>query len=386
MKRWMGLALAACLLLVGCGAEDRKELAGELPQEEPMEQTQWPAVETIPPVEELPVTPDYADWQMAYAALLEEQAAQLAYLRNVDRPDYDPNTVYGEMEEVSGTYTLYDVDKNGTPELLVSYGSSTAARHTTFYSFVDGALVELGDRHSGAGSFYHWPEENAVAFNWAKMGGHTVTKLRIVDGKLAEEPVFEEYVSAAPYTEMEEIVPGSVSLRENRTYIELPAVSALTLPVFHYGKDRTPQPIDPERDAPANEKIEEALNGGAFYAVSADGFGGDVGWTNLEDYLAPDGVTPYNDLPMEVRETTWLDLNGDGQSEALVTVTAAEADDYEDTKLVIFSWEEAVYAYCMNYMESYDLRETVFTHRSDRRDVFSVDFAGAQFYWYGVEA
>ena len=384
MKRWRGLALAACLLLAGCGAEEgtEKEPAQELPQAE-----QQPVVETIPPVEELPVMPDYVDWQEAYAALLEEKAERLEYLRNVDRPDYDPDTVYGELEEVSGSYCVYDIDKDGTPELLASWCSSTAARHTTFYTFTGGKLVELGDRHTGGGAFYHWPEENAVAFNWAKMGGHTVTKLSIVEGKLTEEPVFEEHVPTSPYTDIGKIVPDSFYLRENRTHIEMPQVSALTLPIHHYGKDRTAQPLDPDRDALAHEKIEEALSGfGAFYGVSADGFGGDTGWTNLEDYLAPSGVTPYNDLPMEVREISWLDFNGDGQREALLTIAAAGADDYEDTKQVIFSWEdEAVYAYCSNYMESYDLTGTVFTSRYDHRNRFAVDFDGPQFYAYGVE-
>lgn len=383
MKKKYLLALAACLLLSGCGGDTVPTEQEAPPRAESIEQAEPPVVETIPPVEELLEHTEAADWQNVYAALLEEKAGEVERLRNFDRPDYDPNSVQSEIDAVSGSYILYDIDKDGIPELLFR---CQFGWYTEFYGYRDGQAVLLGGMPSKDTSFYSCPEENAVAFNWARMGIHTVTKLRIVDGKLEEELIFEEEVPASPYTEMEEIIPGSVCLRENRTYIEMPQVSALTLPIYDYGKDRTAQPIAPDRDTAARENIQAVLDGGPFYGVSADGFGGDTGWTILKDYLAPDGVTPYNDLPMEVYRTTWLDFNGDGQSEALLTIMAAGEDDYEDTKQVIFSLEEdgVVYAYCNNYMAFYDLTGTVFTGRYDMED-FAVDFAGPQFYFYGVE-
>jgi len=106
----------------------------------------------------------------------------------------------------------------------------------------------------------------------------------------------------------------------------------------------------------------------------------------VEDYLAPGGVDLYNDLPMEIRETTWRDFNGDGQTDVLLTIAAAEGDDNGDTKKVIFSLEEGgvVYAYCYNYMSFYELTGTVFTGIADMHD-FSVAFDGPQIYCYGVE-
>ena len=190
-----------------------------------------------------------------------------------------------------------------------------------------------------------------------------------------------------PYTDIADIVPGSCYLWENRTYVELPELQALTLPIVDYGTVRTAQPLDAERDALAKQKTEEVLNGsGKFYGVSADGFGGDTGWTKLADYLAPNGVSEYNDFPLEIQETQWLDLNGDGQNEALVTVVAAAEDDYEDTKQVIFSYEEdgMVYAYCKNHMGFYDLAGTAFAGKYDMED-FTVAFDGAQIYVDGVK-
>ena len=102
--------------------------------------------------------------------------------------------------------------------------------------------------------------------------------------------------------------------------------------------------------------------------------------------LAPGGVTPYNNLPMECREVVWQDLNGDGQTEAVLTVAAAAADDYEDTKRIIFALDAdgTVYAYCMNYMWDCSLEGTVFVPAYRNGEAYSVDFQGPQFYCYGV--
>ena len=67
-----------------------------------------------------------------------------------------------------------------------------------------------------------------------------------------------------------------------------------------------------------------------------------------------------------------------------MTVRNAEGDSFPDTKYVIFAEQEGtVYAYCMNYMESYQLDGAVF--RSELMgDAFSVSFDGYQCYEYGV--
>ena len=393
MQKCMIWLLVGCLLLSGCSGKEQAEQPGEqnvvtaeTPEEQPSAEPADPEepdeflVESAAPKEPAAV----ADWQRVYMEFLAEKAAQVVHLRNAQRPDYDPNEVGAEIEAVSGHYALSDIDKDDVPELLFR---CQFGWYTEIYGCREGKAVLLGGVHTKDASFYSWPGENALALDWARMGGHTVTKLSVVDGALAEEVIFEEFVPESPYTKMAEIVPGSTCLWENRTFVELPEVSALTLPILHYGKDRTPQPVDAERDEAAKAAIEGVLTGGSpFYGVSADGFGGDTGRTTLEAYLAPGGVTPYHNLPMEVRETVWLDFNGDGQREALLTLRGAEADDYDDTKQVIFAWDGAdtVYAYCNNYMDFYDLVGTVFTGKYDMHD-FAVDFDGPQFYCYGVE-
>lgn len=378
--KWLGAALVLCLLLTACG--------GETIQTPEREENEVPEEQT-PEKPEALKGPEYTDWQVAYAAFLEELAEQVKALRDTDRPDYDPNTVELEIGEASGTYVLYDIDKDGVPELLLRYGLGEAGYHTTVYGYRDGAVAEIGDISTGHTSLYTWPGENAVAYNWGHMGGHFVDKISIVDGKLEETKFFEESTFNDPekeYTSMADIVPGSVYLRETRTLTELPELTALTLPIYDYGRERTEAELDPERDEAARKVIETVLeDGGAFYGVTADGFGGDTGWTTLQAYLQPGGVTEYAEKPLEVTAPwAWEDFNGDGQREAVVTVRNAEGDSFSDTKYVIFAEQNGtVYAYCMNYVVDYQLDGIIF--RSElMEDAFGVSFDQYQCYEYGV--
>ena len=386
MKKWMGAALALCLLLTACGGEtvQTPEQGGTTV---PEEEAQTPETSAEPEKSETPKEPEYADWQVAYAAFLGGLAEQVKVLRDSTRPDYDPNTVELEIGEISGTYVLYDIDKDGVPELLLRYGLGEAGYHTTVYGYMDGTVSELGDVPTGHTSLYTWPGENAVAYNWGHMGGHFVDQLSIVDGALEETKFFEEdnfNDPEKPYTSMSDIVPGSTYLRETRTLAELPELGGLTLPIYDYGRERAE--LDPERDEEARQAIGTALkDGGAFYGVTADGFGGDTGWTTLKDYLQPGGVTEYADLPMEITAPwAWEDFNGDGQRETVVTVRNAEGDRFSDTRYVIFAEQEGtVYAYCMNYMENYQLDGIIF--RSELwEDAFGVSFDRYQCYEYGA--
>ena len=68
-----------------------------------------------------------------------------------------------------------------------------------------------------------------------------------------------------------------------------------------------------------------------------------------------------------------------------MTIRNGEGDRFPDTRYVIFSEQQGtVYAYCLNYMDSYELEGQTF--RSDlMEDVFGVSFDKEQCYKYGVE-
>ena len=389
MKKLYGVILAACLLLTACGEtpsseHDKEDLPPQMtegPEDTKTEEKQPESEE--PSVPDEPDTPDEA-WRGAYADFLEGLAKELERFRNFTHPDYDPNAPEGGAEDVMGTYMLYDIDKNGIPELLIRYGVSEVGSHTSAYGYENGEVVLYGDIHSGHTSFYTWPGENGLAYNWQHMGGHFVDRVFLAGGELVQEKFFEEGTSAPAmeYTPVEEVLPGSVLLQEAKTYVELPEIRALTLPIYDYGVERTAKP-DPVRQDAVRKAVEAVLRDGAeFYGVSADGFGGDTGWTTMEQYLKPGGITEFADRPLRIDgEAYWEDLNGDGLEEAVLIVKSGEGDTFDNMSYVILTEEgEKVYAYCMNYMNSTVLEDGIF--KRSWGEMFSISFGGGQFYRY----
>ena len=59
--------------------------------------------------------------------------------------------------------------------------------------------------------------------------------------------------------------------------------------------------------------------------VSSDGFGGDTGAMTLERYLAPGGVDCYAETAQRIGKLTWLDVNGDGQTECVLSLLDGES-------------------------------------------------------------
>lgn len=378
MKRWTLWVIAVCLLLAGCaGIETLPENAPENVPERS---------EEVPPEIPAAATPSYSDWQAAYAALLEEKAAEVQRLSNFDRPDYDPNTVASEIDAVKGTYVLYDIDKNGVPELLFTCQNGW---YTELYGYQAQGVAELGGMYSKDVAFYSWPEGNGLVYNWGRMGGQYMDRITLVDGVLQQETFFEEGMTeaVAEYTAVETVVPGSIYLYRNPATVELPSFGAQTLPIERYGQETVPQPMDPQRDEQAREAITAALNGETeFYGVTADGYGGNTGWITMEAYLAPGGATEYTSAPLEVAEQTWVDFNCDGQSEALVVLHHPEGDPYGGVMQVIFSWQgESVFAYCLNYMDSYTWTGTAFVSAYPEECTLNVAFDESACYLFAVE-
>jgi len=391
MKRVYGVLLAACLLLTACGEtispgqEDvrqppRDVETDDLPEQGGAEQSPAPTVPALPPV---PADP----WRDAYAGFLEGLAEEVAQFRDFTHPDYDPNDLEGGAYQVSGTYMLYDIDKSGIPELLIRYGLSEASYHTSVYGFVEDEVVLMGDIGTGHTNLYSWPGENGLAYNWAHMGGHFVDRVFLEDGKLMQERFFEEGLDTpikVEYVPVEELLPGSIYLRQASTYVELPILHALTLPIYDYGVEKTKE-VDVVQSEAARNAIEAVLqNGTEFYAVSADGFGGDAGWTTMGQYLQPGGITDFADWPMELaEEVRWADLNGDGQEDALLTVRSNSEEDlfFEPRFLILAEQDGVVYGYCLNYMGHYELQDGVFVNAL-WEDLFAVSFYGPQIYRY----
>lgn len=334
-----------------------------------------------------------ADWQRAYADFLRKLCRQEAAVRNIERPDYDPNAYAAEIGALSSGCCLYDINEDGIPEMFLRYGNCEAAYRTCVYGWVDGAAVELGEFPSGHSSLYTWPGENAVAFDWGHMGGHYVQKISLTDSTLTFEDVFSEYVEPGEeYTDIADIVPGSTVLREARTTLGLTfsegagsgADRPLLLPIYDYGRERPAAEMDPDRDEAAQRAITAVLEDGAeFYGVSADGFGGDTGWATLEQYLAPGGVDRFADTPQTVEKLAWVDMDQDGQRECVLRLLDGR-EGWADQYIIFREQDGTVYAYCVNYCVSHEIGTDGVFRDAEWQSTFAVSFWKNQCYLYTV--
>ena len=326
------LGLALCLLLSGCGGPPAEE------------RTEGPLVQTIE-LEE--------NWRTAYVEFLENLCEEEKAVLNIGRPDYDPNDYPAQAGNLSKEYFLYDLDRDGVPELVIR--SNHYRSDIRFLTVRDGAAAEIGRLDGRYMAFYTSPDQPGIIVRETPKGPVFVFRVWIEDGELCRgEYLYETDLGVRCVDDafrMEDVVPGAEYIRGCRTMAEWPEHTPLTLPIYDYGRETAAAELDPERDGAARAAILAALEeGAAFCAVSGDGCGGDAGWTTLADYLRAGGISEYAEKPLISRRRAWVDLDGDGRRECVLYVEHDAGDYIQSGYFVVLSQQEgAVYAYCLNY-------------------------------------
>ena len=325
-----------------------------------------------------------ASWRAAYIGLLERVCEEEKDLRNPERPDYEPG-----RPQATQVYYLYDVDKDGVPELFLR--SDRMGYETRVYTAEEGQAVEVGMLESRDIQFYTCPEEPYIVAEENQRGYFLVYKIGLSGGALdIQEPFYETDKGAftwadgsdAAYPGMTALLPDSVYLQGARALLEYPELAPQTLPIEDYGKERNREP-EPGQDAAARAAIAAVLEGsGRFYAVTGDGWCGDVGWTTLADYLQPGGVTEYAELPLTVTARTWADVNEDGQAECLLRVRNSKGDYASNTYTVILSEQAGtVYAYCLSFGD-YEVGQSGTLRGEAAQGAVRLSFRENQCYFY----
>ena len=158
-----------------------------------------------PQPEEPEPAPEEMPWREAYVALLASVRAQ--------------NT--GSDEEDAIEYHLYDIDKNGVPELMIEYGRYEACRHASIYTCSDGGVVNLtddgGDSFMGMSHtyFYTWPDGNGVVLYGGHMGSAWASRLQLENNELVGVGLIDEYIEdfeTQQYTDIQTVAPGTEGL------------------------------------------------------------------------------------------------------------------------------------------------------------------------------
>lgn len=343
-RRPIFLMLAGMMTLTACKTVEQPPEPTPAPTQLPTA-APTPEPSGVEPEVYVPDMPagDYSPWQTAYARFLAETAAR-------DYPPVD-QLVGVEALEQSDNYSLYDVDKDGIPELFIRYGLGEAGYHTTCYTFRDGEVAEAGDFPSGHASLHSDPEENGALFFWGHMGSAYMDRLAIVDGELTNlGEIFSEDINASQqseYTAPGQVVPGSSPLGEYGTHTvrDRRWSEALTLPVYDY--NTPPRLLEaPLEEAEVRAAIGRVLwENGEFYGVAGEGFYGDTGSITLEEYLRSGAAFPFSGNPLLSKEYAFADVNGDGQTDCVLRLERTGENDTLTFFAVFHVGEDKVYAY-----------------------------------------
>lgn len=233
----------------------------------------------------------YAPWQEAYAEFLKD-------LRTAEyRYKLGELTCPGDDKPVE-VYSLYDVDKDGVPELFLKRGACEADFSTQVYTFRDGQISGLGSFSSGHSGLYTVPEEKAVLVWYSHMGYGDIEKFVVTDGNsfvhgetlLSED---EDDTRWDGYTVPGEVVPGSQSIPSYYIGTRFRSVDspALVLPVFDFQGREFPAPME---EAKVRTMVDQVLHQNRpFWGVSGEGFDGDTGLITWTEYLQPGSAYRY---------------------------------------------------------------------------------------------
>lgn len=334
---------------------------------------------------------DYAPWQTAYMDFL-TKLCQIEMGLPWDYMVDDVDEIYkglaadergvttdgsltSTMAMGSYDYSLYDVDRDGVPELFVAYGF--ARDFTQCYTFRDGQLVCVGEFGTKDSALYGHPEKGAILCHWGRMGGAELCEYDMADGVLGEKQVLFTEGGVNEYTATEEIVPGAQPINDHYTCRGEFDWNRFSAPEsegagWHPGDPSEGKamllPICDWYDGPAatgdssetaRAAILAALDGERpLYGASGDHFYGDVGWTTWEEYIQPGRAHPYSDRPLEIAGSVWLDMNGDGQEECVLRLEAErDGEVWLDQATVVLSAQDGtVYAYYFGFYGSAELR------------------------------
>lgn len=358
-------------------------------------------------VQEADVPPgEYEPWKEAYADLLRKLRQNTRKVMHEITASLHEFTVFYDTDidgvadlylfGGSSYYSLYDVNKDGVPELFIQYfgrWGGNAVGKTICYTFQNGEIMVAGELPR-ASSPHSCPKENAVLFRESGSTCEYYRTYSLLKGVLLLQDEFEiRYTSGSDGDPAEAILPGDIVSNSKgiSSYLSDDDIRpdehpALLLPVYEYGAPTRKNP-SPAEDAEVRSAIGTVLwEGGKLFGVSGEGFYGDTGFVTLDEYLQPGVAYPYNDVPLSVTQYAWADVNTDGQIDCILLLEEPpNTYGYVNQLYVILSMEDdRVYAYFFGVLEHPTIAPDGSVYLQHFGDRVQISFYKNQCYYFSV--
>ena len=105
-------------------------------------------------------------------------------------------------------YFIYDIDKDGIPELMMDNGLDEATRSASIFKYANGEIIRLGHVYTGHSTFCTVPNQNGVMLYGGHMDHLTVSIISIEGNQLTQRFIVYKMVYGE-YDEPWEILSGS---------------------------------------------------------------------------------------------------------------------------------------------------------------------------------
>ncbi len=273
------------------------------------------------------------DWKKAYNSKLSD------FMKNGDT--FDGTQSYKMPAE---SYFLYDMDKDGIPELCVRFGESEADYFLKIFSYLDSKVVERAAFGCGHTSFYSSSNKEIIT-EWSHMNGTYISRLWFTDSGYSTDEIWDVNYNNNPDIEdksPEDFIEGSKLLTEFKLNTRLP--------LSGYGISM-PTSKNPDNDD-VHKKINEVINNNEYvHLIIASRYNDKYDKDKVRyDTLFKKGTISKYDSYVLIN-TKWGDLNGDGQDECILLLGLKETSS--DCNIVVLSLQDGVvYAYADEYYKS----------------------------------
>ena len=368
MKKLVAFLIAPTLLggLTACDRNKTEVVPDPLPSVSVSPTpTPTPAPSPTPPTADVTLTYDpeaLEPWQVAYIQLLEGE---------LERGEV------GFAEDTSSTdmprYYLYDMDKNGVPELILIYDGYYSGIAYTYQQNTVKALNKGTEENSFwlvDSVLYSYPNGNGVlrycasnAWSW-QIGLYSLKEGKlsfdILDQASSEEEPLEPI-------NIQDYYPDSQYLNSYSALVTAPERGINFLPIVNYPAPQKADWISLEQREQEEVLVKDVIDGDGWFYCVPEYDDDSEGWVTLEEYCQRKHTT--------LSDTQWQDLNDDGVREAVLRLSSHG--------LILSAQDGVVYGYEV-FIETHTLNQRTGTFEDRTRNNgyynFRVHFAKNQYY------